>query len=75
MDIDLSILTRPQRNPHGTIDGHGQNKTVVVIGVLADQVDATRRAYDKGRRRAETGFEGLGDSGLQGHGDSLGEEQ
>ena len=67
MDVDMPILARPQSNPHGSIDSHGQNKTVVVVGVLADQVDAARRAYDQARRLAEAFSEGLSHLFVYGH--------
>src|SRR5690606_23035301 len=41
MHLDPSIGTPPKGNPYCPVDGHGQYKAVVVIRVLADEIDAT----------------------------------
>ena len=40
-------------------DRDRQDKAVVVVGVLAEQVDAARRVADRVRRATEYGFERL----------------
>ena len=41
---DARIDAAAQRDRDLAVDGHRQHEAVVVVGVLADQVDATRRA-------------------------------
>ncbi len=41
----LTVGALPTRERDVTVDSRGQHKAVVVIGVLADQVDAARRAH------------------------------
>jgi len=52
--VHLVIVAGSQRDPDGPVDGHGQYEAVVVVGVLADQVDPPGRPDDVRRRRAET---------------------
>ena len=54
-----AVAARAPGEPHVTVDGGGQHKAVVVVGVLSDQVDAPRRAHHHFGRRAEEPLEGL----------------
>ena len=47
-DPDAIVGTRRDGDFGGEVDGAGQHETVVVVGVLADQVDTTRCADDVG---------------------------
>jgi hypothetical protein len=47
---DPSVGAGGSGNKGGSIDGCRQHKTVVVVGVLANQVDATRSADNQARR-------------------------
>ena len=47
VDIHAAVASRPQGDPGGPIDGQRQHEAVVVIGVLADQVDSPRGPHDK----------------------------
>ena len=49
-DPDAIVGARRDGNFGGEVDGAGQHETVVVVGVLADQVDTTRCADDVGGR-------------------------
>ena len=53
MDHDAAIRPRPEGDPGGAIDGHRQHEAVVVVGVLADQIDPPRRPHDALGRRAK----------------------
>ena len=48
--VDALVGARTQRDPGGAVDGQGEDEAVVVVGVLADEVDASRRADDVGGR-------------------------
>jgi hypothetical protein len=61
------IRSLAQRDPDRAIDRHRQHKTVVVIGVFADEVDAARRAHDRCRRFAEASVKFNSDAILKGH--------
>jgi len=56
-----AVAARPQRDPHRSIDGQRQDEAVVVVGVLADQIDPARRANHPLRLAAETPHEMLYD--------------
>jgi hypothetical protein len=43
-DLKLAILARPNTHEHRQIERGRHDKTIVVIGVFANQVDAARRA-------------------------------
>ena len=47
VDLHAAVAARPQGDPGGPIDGQRQHEAVVVIGVLADQVDSPRGPHDK----------------------------
>ena len=59
---DLSITPEPERDRDMPIDGGRQDEALVVIGVLADDVHATRRDGDRSRRIAEGLAEGVSGS-------------
>jgi hypothetical protein len=40
------IISRASRNENLTIDGGRKNKPVVIVGMLADQINPTRRSGD-----------------------------
>src|SRR5207248_3182097 len=40
------IVTRDDGHPYVAGDGDGEHEPIVIISVLADQVNATRRAHD-----------------------------
>src|SRR2546428_4115461 len=48
-----AVLCPPPRKPDVAVNGRGEHKTVVVIGVLTDQVYAARRSGHNFRRSAE----------------------
>ena len=64
MNTDLCIHPGRKCDPYGAIDCHGQDESVVIISVLADEVYTSRRADDKFRfgvkMNGEGLFEGLG---------------
>ena len=45
-DADARLVGRQQRDAHVHVDGEGQHEAAVVVGVLADEVDAPRSAHD-----------------------------
>jgi len=47
MDAHLSVLTRAQCDVHGTIYRHGQHEAIVVVCMLADEVDSSRRTHNE----------------------------
>ena len=49
--VDEQFSVRPRCNRHvgGEPDGGGHDKAIIVVGVLADQIDAARGAEDLGR--------------------------
>ena len=49
-DPDAIVGARRDGNFGGEVDGAGQHETVIVVGVLADQVDTTRCTDDVGGR-------------------------
>ena len=49
-DSDAIVGARRDGDFGGEVDGAGQHETVVVVGVLADQVDTTRCTDDVGGR-------------------------
>jgi hypothetical protein len=51
VDDDAAVVARAERNPDRAVDCHRQDEPVDV-GVIADQVHATRRAREERRRRA-----------------------
>ena len=56
--VDFDDVVRPRRRVHDAleVDRHRQDKAVVVVGVVADQVDAARRAeatHGRPGRRSE----------------------
>ena len=51
------VRTQPDRHPGRPVDRERQHEPLVVVGVLADQVDAARRLPHAVRRRAEDGLE------------------
>ncbi len=59
VDRHLPVARRPQRDPGRPINGHRQHEAIVVIGVLADQVDAAGRPHHEGRRRTVKLLKGL----------------
>src|SRR5439155_23268251 len=59
MSADRAVRAGAPGEPHVAVDGGGQDKAVVVVGVLADQVDAPRRAHHDFGRRAECLLEGF----------------
>src|SRR5262249_56211431 len=63
-DDEHSVLARRGGDPRRSIERHRQHESVVVIGVLADQVHASRRAVQPWRtaeRRLELAREIAGD--------------
>ena len=48
IDDELSILTRSDGDPAGEVNRHRHYESLVVVGMLADQVDAAGRAIDAG---------------------------
>src|SRR5687768_9175140 len=44
-----AIATRPKGDPDRAIDRHREDKAVVVVGVIADEVHASRTARDERR--------------------------
>ncbi len=46
MDDKAIVLSWPESKPHGAIDGHRQDKPIVVVGVFADQIDASGGTHD-----------------------------
>ena len=40
------VVSRAKRDPHRTVDRHRQHEAVVVVGVVADEIDAARRARE-----------------------------
>ena len=48
--MDLVVRAGAHGQIDRLVDGGGQYKAVVIVGVLADQVDAARRADDQGMR-------------------------
>src|SRR5205823_9530045 len=59
MSADRAVRAGAPGEPHVAVDGGGQDKAVVVVGMLADQVDAPRRAHHDFGRRAECLLEGF----------------
>ena len=55
-DHDPLVVSRRRGDPRRSIDRHRHDEAVVVVGVLADQVHATRRVVQP-RRSAEYAFE------------------
>ena len=51
----------PQRDPGRAVNGKRHDEAVIVIGMFADEVDATRRADDEGGRFAKFGGEVFAD--------------
>ena len=45
-DFKETIRARAQRNPCRFINRHGQHETVIVIGMFANEIDASGRADD-----------------------------
>ena len=48
--LDPSVIGRLERNRNGAIDGDREHEALVVVGVLANQVDATRRPGEEGQK-------------------------
>jgi hypothetical protein len=46
IDAELSVVIGHRGRKAGQIDGHWQNQTGIIVGMLADQVDAARSARD-----------------------------
>ena len=63
MQHDAPVGARAQRDPSRPVDCHRQDKPVVVVGMLADQVDASRGAHHDGGRLSKPGGE-LSPNGL-----------
>jgi hypothetical protein len=61
MNRDRAVLTGPEGYPDCQVDGHGQHKTIIVIGVLTDQVHPPRRTNDEAWMLAKTARELLKD--------------
>ena len=57
---DPVVGARAQRDPGPEVQGHGEDEPFVVVGVLAEQVDAPRRVGDEAwaRRRTARGRRG-----------------
>ena len=47
VDPNKAVATRSQGNPGGAIDGHRQNEAIVVVGMLADEVNPSWGANDE----------------------------
>lgn len=62
-DASTCILPEAQCRPGAPIDREGKHKALVVVGVLADEVDTPRRGPDAVSGTAELGFEGGGGGG------------
>ena len=54
IDDDAAVVARPQSDPNRPIDGQRQHEAVVVVGMLADQIDPTRGPDDPAGRLPET---------------------
>ena len=61
MHDHLAVVARLQGDPHGAIDGQRQHETVVVVGMLADQIHPAGRTDHQLRLTAETLHEMLND--------------
>ena len=48
IDDDAPVDTRPERDDHVPIDRDGQAQPVLVVGVIADEVDTSGRAHEGG---------------------------
>ena len=59
MHEDAIVLAGPQGDAGGAVDGQGEDEAIVVVGVFADEVDASRRAHDGGGQFAVFGDEAL----------------
>ena len=47
MDQDAAVRARRDGDDRGKVDRRGHHKTVAVVGVLADQVDAAGRGVER----------------------------
>src|SRR5690606_34313114 len=47
MHFDGAVPPGAQRDPHGAFDRHGEHETIIVVGMLADQVDPPRRSNEE----------------------------
>jgi hypothetical protein len=50
MDEDAAIGAGSKRDPNRAVNRHRQDESLVVVGMLANQVHPSRRADDKYRR-------------------------
>ena len=60
----LSIITLRQRNPNSAVDRRAQDRATVVVRMIADKFDPTRRAGNKLRRTAKRGAKDINKSGF-----------
>jgi hypothetical protein len=44
MNEDAAVSAGTERDPYGAVNRHRQDESFVVVGMLADQVDTSRRA-------------------------------
>ena len=65
MHHDSPVITSANREPHFAIDRHRQDESVVIVGVIADQVHAPGGAREERRLTAEAVPELLDDAGAQ----------
>ena len=63
VETPTPVLTPRQRHGDTAIDGGAQHGASVVVGVVADKLDSTRRAGDDLRRAAKDFLELGGDDG------------
>ncbi len=61
MDRHAAVVAGPQGDPHRPVNGQRQHEAVVVVGMLADEVDPAGGTDDPPRHLAETLREMLGD--------------
>ena len=65
MHRDSPVITSANGEPHLAIDRHRQDESVVIVGVIADQVHAPRGAREERRLTAEAAPELLDYTGAQ----------
>ena len=59
-DMDLSVNTAANGHHGGRTDGAGQDEAVIIVGMLADQIDPSRSADHIGRTLTKMLFERCG---------------
>jgi len=62
-----AVGARTQGNPGGAVNGHRQHKTIVIVGVFANEIDAAWCADDDSGWCAELSLKGVNDALLERH--------